>query len=211
VAREQAGSTSFLFDLPTAPDMLSRARGVAAKDSAQYGATFAGAPFGQRVWKLGVFEAHEGRVSLVAEMAGDLHRRALNPDSTHLGELAQSLDALAQIARGTHADSLAAERTLFALLALAAPGDKTMWDESRPKGIERLALARLLAARGAHQDAIDIANIFDSPGPLTYLQFLPASLELRARAAKALGNSVDEAHYLARLTALRAEAKATGG
>ncbi len=211
MARWGYGNSGFLFGLTVAPTMLPRAQDVAQRDSVKFGVHYAQSQYGQRLWKLGVFEAHVGHAEGAQAIAADLHRRALAPDSTHLLALANSLDALAQLARGTPADSVAAERALMALLALPARGEVVNWDESTPRGIERLTLARLLHARGAHQDAIAVANIFDSPWPLTYLQFLPASLELRARAAKALGNSADAAHFLARLSALRGAAKATGG
>jgi hypothetical protein len=89
------------------------------------------------------------------------------------------------------------------LLSTSLHDETYQWDEAAPLGAERLTLAQLLQARGAQQEAIDVASVFDSRWPLIYLQHLPASLALRAQSAKVLGNTVLEAHYRKRLSALR--------
>ncbi len=48
-----------------------------------------------------------------------------------------------------------------------------------------------------------MAGVLDSRWPLIYVQFLPASLSLRADAADALGNSMLASQFRSRLTALR--------
>jgi hypothetical protein len=56
-------------------------------------------------------------------------------------------------------------------------------------GLERLAHARVLLARGEYEQAYRVATVFDSPGgaSIIYLTFLRASLELRLEAARELG------------------------
>ena len=202
------GDSFFVFDAPLVPAMLARAETVAKRDEAKFGAGYAAAPFGVRLWKLGVFAARFGRIDVASTAARDMHRRAANPDSSRLIPLAQSLDAFVLLARG---DSTGAERALTSLLGAPARSEDLIWDEARPRGLERLTLAQLLDARGEHQAAINVATVFDTSWPLIHVQYLRASLTLRAAAAKALGNSAAEAHYLARLAAFRREAKATGG
>ena len=90
-------------------------------------------------------------------------------------------------------------------------GDSLMWDEAEPRSAERLELATLLLARGDAQRAHDVASVFDSSRPLMHILYLPASLELRMRAATLLGNSDAVQHYRSRLAALRGSGSLPGG
>ena len=62
-------------------------------------------------------------------------------------------------------------------------------------------------ARRAWQDAIDVATVFESPWPQIYRQYVPASLELRAQAAAALGGLAEAAQYRARVAAIHSALK----
>jgi len=63
---------------------------------------------------------------------------------------------------------------------------------------DRLARERQLPM----EEALDVAGVFDSSQPMSYALFLPASLEVRVRAAAALGRRVLAARYRERLAAL---------
>lgn len=204
VARWGSGASLFLLDGAFHPALLERARAVARADSAQYGATYVTIPYARRLWELGLLEVRTGQAGTAAVVAAELHKRASESDSGYVRGLAGSLDAFVSLARSrSRADSAAAERQFRTLLSSSQRSELYQWDEAAPLAAERLTLAQLLQARGAFQEVIDVATPFDSRWPLIYLQYLPASLELRAQAAKSLGNSVLESHYLARLTALR--------
>jgi hypothetical protein len=77
------------------------------------------------------------------------------------------------------------------------------WQPWESLGAERLALADLLLRRGEYVQALRVASAFDSAQPIVYLIYLPASLELRAKAAERLGRSSLARDYSARLAALR--------
>ena len=204
VTRWGAGASLFLLDAAYHPSLRDRALVVARGDSAQYGATYTSLPYPRRLWELGLFHVRNGRTDIAAATAAELQRRATVTDSSYVRGLAQSLHAFVTLARSTtRADSSAAESLFASLLSTLPLRDVDQWDEAAPRGAERLTLATLMQARGAHQDAIAVASVFDSRWPLTYLQYLPASLELRAQSAQSLGNSVLESHYRRRLTALR--------
>jgi len=72
-----------------------------------------------------------------------------------------------------------------------------------PRGSERLYLARLLAARGDFERAIDVANVFDATWPVVHTLYLAPSLRLRADAAAALGEARLADVFRTRLEALQ--------
>ena len=63
-------------------------------------------------------------------------------------------------------------------------------------------LAQLLLARGQAAEALDVAGGFDSPVPVAYLMYLPASLSIRVQAAEQLGDTRLAEAGRARLAAL---------
>ena len=99
--------------------------------------------------------------------------------------MADALDAHITLADG---DTVEALRQLQVLVP-NAPGPNLVypWESL---GLQRLKLAEVLYARGEHAEAYRVATIFDSPGAASPIQpvFLPASLALRLRVARALGN-----------------------
>ena len=90
------------------------------------------------------------------------------------------------------------------------PSSDIVWDLVAPRGMERLVLARLLAARRDYRKAVDVANVFDTAWPSIYLLYVPASLELRASAAAALSDDGMAAQFKNRLAALRGEQVVAG-
>ncbi len=201
------GESYVLLVAPVVPAWAARAREIATRDSIKHGVNYAAIQYPRRLWELGVFEARAGRVGVALAIAADLRQRATAPNARYEASLAQSMDGFVRLAKG---DSTGAIEAFTAVIVDGATGDAAAWDESWPHAADRLTLAELLVARRQYQQAMDIADVFDSP-KLVHLVYLRQSLELRARAARALGNSLAEQHYLTRLAALRRETQATGG
>ena len=198
-ARWGFGESFYLLAAPYHPALLARARDVARRDEAKYGANYAALPYPRRLWELGVLEAMQGRVEVAAAIAADLHRRDSTPATRYEHSLARSMDSFVLLARG---DSAAAERGFSDVLTGAVMSDILPWDEAEPRGGERLMLTQLLMARGNYEEAIGVASVFDAP-KLAHWIYLRESLELRARSAKAMGRAPLESQYRARLAALR--------
>ena len=208
IARWDAGASLFLLDAPLYPTLLPRARTVAKADSTKWGVGYAASPYNLRLWELGGLAIADGRPDVGEAVARELRSRVSQTDSLSVRTFAASMDAFVQLARG---DSAGATTAFTTLIVERRRGEGDQWDETTTLGAERLALARLLLARHADQQAIDVASVFDSGWPLIYVQYLPASLEVRAHAAKSLGNSALASHYLARLAALKRAGQVTGG
>jgi tetratricopeptide (TPR) repeat protein len=208
VARGDGGATFFLLAAPLVPAVAARGAPVAADNLARFGPAYAGCPDAERLTTLGRWEAQAGRPAVAAQVAArlDALARAAPPAADPV--LARAVGAWAALARG---DSAAAAAGFAA--AVGAPmtsGAGISWGVAEPRAAERLALARLLAARGQYRRAIDVAEVFDAPAAQVFALYLPASLELRAAAADALGFGGVAAHYRARLAAARA-GRAVGG
>jgi hypothetical protein len=96
-------------------------------------------------------------------------------------------------------------RALALLGALEPRGEAADigWDFWAALGEERLLLARLLLAKGRAGEALRVAGVFDSQQPISYVLYLPASLEVRIRAAEVLGRHDVGRVLLARMENLR--------
>ncbi len=202
IARERGGSSFYLLAAPIAPLLRDRATEIARHDSIQFGAHYRNCPYNNRLWMLGLWEAYRGHPDVVAAIGLDLEARARKSGSTldRLG--AHAIVAHAALARADTAEAL---RRFEAVLSEGVSGELLAWDVTAPRGSERLSLARLLMSRREYQRAIDVAAVFDSPGPLIYMLYLPESLKLRAEAAAALGDKQMESRFRARLAAFRSE------
>jgi hypothetical protein len=202
IARGHGGTSLHLLAAPLAPALAARAREIAAHDWIEFGPNYVKCPFPTRLYELGLWEAHAGRPKVVAAIAGELERRAGRSKSRSDSLLARAMVAQATLAKG---DTNAAVTLLMAVLAQGVEGDEVLWDEALPRGSERLALARIFFARREYQRAIEVASVFDAAWPSVYLLYLPASLELRAKAATALGDAELASHYRSRLAQLGGE------
>ncbi len=200
IAHGWGGATFYLMAGSLFPSMNEAAQAIARKDEATYGANYAACPFNVRLFQLGVWEALVGRPRVAEAVARNLAARADKSGIAADRRFAQSAAAFAALARG---DSARALLMLHAIVSRPAPGGDLVWDLTLPRGIERLVLARLLAARGDYRKAIDVANVFDAAWPSIYLLYVPASLELRAGAAAALADKALESRFRERLAALR--------
>jgi tetratricopeptide (TPR) repeat protein len=200
ITRGGVGSSLYLLDAPFFPELQARAREIARADREKFGSDYGKCPFPTRLWILGLWEAHEQRPELVAGIAGELERRATKSGVPRDRLLARSVAGHAMLASG---DTAAALRLFDELTGDGVSGLDLNWDEANPRGSERLTLARLLLARGDYRRAIEVASVLDSPWPVVYAVYLPASLALRAEAAAALGDADLASRFQARLAGLK--------
>jgi hypothetical protein len=202
IARGEGGSSLFLVGAGIVPELEDRGRAVAQADAKTFGPSYGNCPYPIRLWALALWEAHAGSPTVVAAVARNLEGQARASGARGDYLLAHSAAAYSALARGDTSGALA---RLSALVPNAPPGPYLEWDIAEPLGYERLTYARLLLATGRAQQALETASVFDSSLPIVYVAFLPASLELRAEAATALGRADLAAHYRERLAALRPE------
>jgi serine/threonine-protein kinase len=171
---------------------------------AQAGAYVAGlshrsGPIGSpNLWVAGLWHAHRGNAREVQAIADSLIARAAASGDRTDRLLADVMAAHAALAR---ADTAGALDRLMALRPTARSGPLSdhPWESLGP---ERLALAELLFARGELEAAAVVAASFDSPAPVSYLLYLPASLSLRLRVAEARGDAAAAEKHRTRLVAL---------
>ncbi len=181
------------------PAFSTRALAAVRADSVAYGVAMATAPETNKIFRTALFEVTRGSMDRATLLQATLQSRAAMPDSQPLQWYADAIQAHLLLARS---DSSGAERLLRGVLSVALNTDNLQWDITGSRGLQRLTLARLLLARGRVQDAWNVANVFDAPIPMVYVVFLPASLELRAQAAKQLGDVAAERMYRSRLASI---------
>jgi hypothetical protein len=147
---------------------------------------------------LGTWYARRGRLDDARTIRDHLVSRAERSEVRHLKLVSQSLSAHVALAEG---DSAGALRQFQSLRPTAGQVGLAFrpWESL---GIERLTQARLLFARGEYDEALRVADYFDSPAVAPYVMYLPASLALRMRIALALGDEDAAARYEARLRKL---------
>lgn len=110
-----------------------------------------------------------------------------------------ALDGHLALARGDTVNALLHLRRL----RVDAPFEAVEWGLVESLAIERLLLAKLALARGDFAEALRSAGVFDHPGPVTFLSFIPAALDVRLRAARSLGRSDLVGRYQARIHRLQ--------
>jgi hypothetical protein len=154
------------------------------------------------LWLLAEWEARQGSLGNLARIEQVTARRAAAS-----GERTDSLFAriaAAQVSR-LQGDSAKAITLLGQLTPSASQADLT-WQPWEAFAGERLALAEMLLAAGRPAEADSVASELDSHRAVVYLVYLPAALEIRARAAEALGRPGVATIHRNRLAALRREA-----
>ncbi|MEA2723555.1 MAG: eukaryotic-like serine/threonine-protein kinase, partial [Gemmatimonadales bacterium] len=195
----------YLLDAPVYPAIASHAAAAAREHEQRCGPAYRGCPSPFLVWQLAQWATQSGRRAVAAAAARELDARAdtsAAPEAVRAGRLlARSVRAHAALAAG---DTMSALGLLDSLLRTPVPGnEETQWNIALPRGLDRLAFARLLLARGDYRQALDVAAVFDSPAPSVYVLYLPESLRLRADAAAALGDRSLASSFQARLDALK--------
>ena len=149
-------------------------------------------------WLYGTWHAHRGDSANVRALQGILETRAAASGNTETALYAEALAADVALLNGdtTHAierlsglSSVGTSDSLSGAFGLSLP-------------TERLRLAEVLCAQRRYRECLDAASVFDHQTPLVYVIFVPASLQLRLRAARALGLSDLARDYQQRLTTL---------
>ncbi len=149
-------------------------------------------------WLFGIWHAQLGDTAMVRVIQARLDSAPPAIGALDPRFYAQALSA--HLALGMRDTSGAIER--FRQLASRASFDDLEWEWGLPLAVERIRLAEIYLARGQHREAHDVATIFDHPGPIAHLVFLPRSLAIRYRAATALGRRDAAIGYRKRLTEL---------
>ncbi len=202
VARGDGGASLFMYASSVLPAFADLAKPVAERDSVRFGADMAGCTSNERCWILGVYYASLGRALQPATVARVLASRVATDTTGEATIYAEAAHARALLAAG---DSAGARDALRGLLRRPfAPGGLLTWNPIGGFGAERLLLATLLMAHGDPAEARTVAASLDAAAPTIFPLFLRPSLELRVRAAQALGDVQDVARLRARLARLSA-------
>ncbi|MGH7516483.1 MAG: protein kinase domain-containing protein [Gemmatimonadales bacterium] len=190
----------YLLNAAAGTGFEAEAAAVAAEWGRQYDSIS-----GPTLWMLAEWAASRGDVEALRSIAAVTAARAAHSGTREDSLFARVVAAHSARARG---DSAAAIGLLSALVPTASPRD-LMWQPWEALAGERLALAELLFARGRLVDADRIAEEVESHRAIVYLIYLPASLQLRARMAEAMGRPDRAAIYRGRSAALRREIPAS--
>lgn len=150
-----------------------------------------------KLWMLGVHEFRQGRAERVRLIADSLAARAA--DTIRLDSLLAEI--MAARATLTDGDTATAVELLYELGPTKKRSDH--WYPWETLAAEKMLLARLLLELERHSEAIQVAATVDAPArPPSDLIYLPASLVIRARAARALGDTDLERESRERLARL---------
>ncbi|HSG82148.1 MAG TPA: hypothetical protein VLC48_07860, partial [Gemmatimonadota bacterium] len=150
------------------------------------------------IWMLGVWEQENGRAESVRLLADTLAARFVQSGARLDRLMADVMEARAVLAAG---DTM----TALDLFRLLAPNKRRseIWYPWETLAAETVTFARLLHARGQYAEAARVASSLDAPArPAVDLMYLPASLAIRARAARALGDEELERRSRERLANL---------
>jgi hypothetical protein len=153
---------------------------------------------GPTLWLLGGWAARRGALSELSAITRAARERA---DSSELRAdrlVASALEARLTVVKGDTAKAIA---QLRALKPNAARRD-IAWLPSEGLGAERLLLAQLLFAQRQYGESVKMASLLDANEPVPYLLYLRPSLDLRIRAANALGDLEGAKRYAKRLELL---------
>lgn len=209
VARGDGGASLFMYAASVLPAFADLARPVAERDSARFGADMSGCASNERCWMLGVYFGSMGQSVRASTVARVLASRVATDTTGEAAIYADAARAHALLAAG---DSAGARDALRALLRRPfAPGGLLTWNPIGAYGAERLLLAQLLLAHGEAAEARTVAASLDAAAPTVFPLFLRASLELRVRAAQALGEAPDVARLRARIARLSAASAVSTG
>ena len=185
--------------------LLDAAAGTGFQRQAAAAATQLGQKFDSissvGLWFLGEWEARQGSLPNLVSIADVMTRRAANTRDRTDSLVARALQAQMSRRQGDSAQAIASLRRLTP----AASQADLSWQPWEALAGERLALAELLLASGHPADADSVVSELDSHRAIIYLVYLPAVLELKARAAEALGRPGMAAANRSRLAALRRE------
>jgi Tfp pilus assembly protein PilF len=188
--RERVWPLQIAAAIAGAPQM--REAGLAADSLSRLANGEGGSAIG--LWSLGLWHHHAGHIGDVGALADRATAAARQAGATRLDSLAgQSLASWAALEKG---DTLGALRLFEALVPMSGE------DHWEALGAERMAIARIHLSRGNYAEAFQAASLLDSPGGVSYLIQLRSSLELRAQAARGMGDEWLATQIRERLTRL---------
>jgi tetratricopeptide (TPR) repeat protein len=192
----------YFFDALAGLPVDSQARAFAEFVTTTYGDSLqklGHSPAGARTrWLVGSWWIHDGAKDRAGPLEPVIARIADSLTSRSAALFAAALDAGLMLARGDSAQGRAA----LARLNPNAPRDSLQWELGESLPHERLLAAELALRGGKPGEALRLAAGFDHPEPIIYPAYLPASLELRARAAEALGRGDLASEFRGRLRKL---------
>jgi hypothetical protein len=151
------------------------------------------------LWLLGEWESHHGDLARLRAIERVTRQRA-KMSATRVDSLFARIMA-AQLARAEGDTAIA--MALLRALSPQAPIGELLWQPWEAVAGERLDLAELLLAQGQAAQADSVASELDNHRAVVHLVYLPAVLELRARAAVRRGRTDFAAAHRDRLAALR--------
>ena len=151
--------------------------------------------------RLHYFSLWEWHLRDVAKLDSVARRSLAVADSTHLGTDRLVADGAAARLALLRGDTATAVRLLRGMRPAAGAGPVT-WDLWESAASERLLLAQVLLATGDARQAIEVAELFDSPRSQIHALYLPASLKVRKAAAEQLGLKAESERAGERLRAL---------
>jgi hypothetical protein len=203
IARKEGGISLYLVGASVAPAFAARATDAARLTTSQSGPSCERCTV-DRAWQMGTWAAGVGDSVALRAFGDNLAARAPSVSPTSV-LLARATNAKLAVMRR---DSSAALDELRAVLESPAAntGGNLLWVESSGRGPERLAYARLLAARRNYGGALGVADVLDSPASQSFVLYLAASLALRASIADSANMSALAGAYRQRLAALKTHA-----
>jgi tRNA A-37 threonylcarbamoyl transferase component Bud32/tetratricopeptide (TPR) repeat protein len=151
------------------------------------------------LWALGQWESSQGDTARLGRIVAAMDERADSTKTRRDVLIARALRLHLVLLRGDSATAMAG----LAALATNAPLADLEWQPWEALGPEKLLLAKLLLAGRRFADGLSVAAQFDSPQPVIYSVYLPASLSLRIRAAEGLQGRAAAAELRERLAMLR--------
>jgi tRNA A-37 threonylcarbamoyl transferase component Bud32/tetratricopeptide (TPR) repeat protein len=195
-AKDLPGRLLYLLDAAAGPGFERQAAAAATQLGQTYDSVSS-----LGLWFLGEWEARQGGLPSLVHIADVMTRRAATSGDRTDSLVARTLQAQMSRRQGDSAQAIA----LLRRLTPAASQADLSWQPWEAFAGERLALAELLLASGHPADADSVVSELDSHRAIVYLVYLPAVLELKARAAEALGRPGMAAANRSRLAALRRE------
>ena len=191
-----------VVDAVAGANMLEQAAAIDEYLRTEFGEDYATLRGPIALWLAGSWNALAGdsvRLAAVVRQLEELVRTEGRADRLRQSEL--YLSAMRAHLAVERRDTTAAIDSLRVLYP-TFPRDGFSWELVEPLGYERLTLARLLLATGEYDEAISVAAGLDGPAAAIFTVFIPASLEVRVRAARAAGREDLARRYEARLAGL---------
>jgi serine/threonine-protein kinase len=185
-----------LLNAAAAPGLNSRATRTAADESQRIDSL---AP--PNLWLLGQWKLAAGDLNAAAQILMLAENRTASSRTRRDSAIVSSLRLQLLAARDTSRRAT----DQLARLNRNANRREMVWNPWEAFDRERLLLAERLLAQGDAQRAFDIATEIDSHRAVVHLVFLPWSLDVRIRAANALGRMRDVNVLSARLARLRSD------